>query len=475
MKPFLDDHFLLFSKSAKTLYHDFARDLPIIDFHSHLNPKDLAENRNFSNLTQAWLEGDHYKWRAMRTNGVHEKYITGNASDLEKFKKWAYTVPFTLRNPLYHWTHLELRRYFGIHELLHSGTANNIFEDTREMFQSTDYSCQNLLRMMHVEVVCTSDDPIDSLAYHQAFKDTVPDLQMRPSFRADKVMALQESASYNHYLDDLEKASDQEIGSFNALIQVLKKRHDYFSQQGCRLSDHGFYTFYADAYTHSEVEKLFSKIRSGAELSLADRSKLVSAILYELAVMHHDAGWTQQFHYGALRNVNTLMLQEIGPDSGYDSIGDPRAAIPMARLFDRLAKNNKLAKTIVYNLNPADNEVVATMMGNFQDGSVPAKMQFGSGWWFLDQKEGMEKQLNALSNMGLLSRFVGMLTDSRSFLSYPRHEYFRRILCNLLGSDMENGLIPADFEMMGNMVQGICYYNAKHYFGFEKEELNKMS
>jgi glucuronate isomerase len=324
--------------------------------------------------------------------------------------------------------------------------------------------------MMHVEVVCTTDDPTDSLKYHRALNASEKAFTMRPTFRADKAMSVQEPAQYNAYLDSLEASADQEIGSFGALISALGKRHAFFSENGCRLSDHGLYTFHADPYTQRDVGRIFSRVRSGKAIPPADQTIFQSALLYELAVMDHDAGWTQQFHYGALRNVNSRMHERIGPDTGYDSMGDPRAAIPMGRFFDRLAREDKLARTIVYNLNPSDNEMVATMTGNFQDGSVPGKMQFGSGWWFLDQKDGIEKQLNALSNMGLLSRFVGMLTDSRSYLSYPRHEYFRRILCNLLGTDMEYGLVPLDYDLIGKMVQDICYYNAKNYFGFHFDE-----
>lgn len=466
MKPFLDDNFILETETAEYLYHEHAKKMPIIDYHCHLIPQQIAENKQFDNITQPWLYGDHYKWRAMRTNGVDEKFCTGEASDKEKFQKWAETVPHTLRNPLYHWTHLELKRYFGVDELLSSRTADSIYAKTSEMLKSDDFKVWGLLEKMNVEVVCTTDDPVDTLEYHEMLASSACKTRMLPTWRPDKSMAVEDAGSYNVYLDKLEAVADVTITSLKKLIEALKVRHDYFDQMGCRLSDHGIEAFYAEEYTTAEVEAIFTKIRSGKELTSSEILKFKSAMLYEFAVMDHEKGWTQQFHYGALRNNSTRLYNKLGPDTGFDSINDENVAGSLSKFLDRLDKTNQLTKTILYNLNPRDNEMVATMIGNFQDGSVPGKIQFGSGWWFLDQKDGMEKQMNALSNLGLLSRFVGMLTDSRSFLSFPRHEYFRRILCNLLGNDVEKGLLPNDKELLGQMVEDICYNNAKNYFQF---------
>ncbi|MBF9236447.1 glucuronate isomerase [Hymenobacter sp. BT683] len=468
MKPFLNDEFLLRTATARTLYHEFAKPMPIIDYHNHLPPDQIAEDQQFENITQLWLYGDHYKWRAMRANGIAERYITGDASDWEKFEKWAETVPYTLRNPLYHWTHLELQRYFGITELLNPGSARRIYDACNAQLQTPEYSVQGLLRRMNVETLCTTDDPADSLAHHQAIAASDCAVRVLPTFRADKAMAVDEAASYNAYLDRLGAAADVEIHTFAALETALRRRHDFFASVGCRLSDHGLEQLYAADYTAAEIEAIFSKIRGGNELTSTENLQFKSAVLVLLAELDWEKGWTQQFHLGALRNNNSRQLRALGPDTGWDSIGDFPQGRAMSTFFDRLDGQNKLAKTIIYNLNPADNDLIATMIGNFNDGSVAGKMQFGSGWWFLDQKDGMEKQLNSLSNMGLLPRFVGMLTDSRSFLSYPRHEYFRRVLCNLLGNDVENGELPADMELLGRTVQNICYGNAKEYFGFDK-------
>ena len=465
MKPFLDENFILQTKTAEYLYHEHAKKMPVIDYHCHLIPQQIAENKRFENITQPWLYGDHYKWRAMRTNGVDERFCTGDATDWEKFLKWAETVPHTLRNPLYHWTHLELKGYFGVTELLNAQSAKSIYDRTSEMLQSDDYRVHGLLKKMNVELVCTTDDPVDSLEYHTQHQGTKA-TRMLPTWRPDKAMAVEDAVSYNNYLDKLTAVSEIEISSFGHLLLALHKRHDFFAQMGCRLSDHGLEEFYGADYTNTEVEGAFAKIRSGKALNTEEILKFKSAILYELAIMDHEKGWTQQFHIGALRNNNQRLLTKLGPDTGFDSIGDWNIAQAMSRFLNRLDSTDQLAKTILYNLNPADNEVMATMIGNFQDGSVPGKIQFGSGWWFLDQKDGMEKQMNALSNLGLLSRFVGMLTDSRSFLSFPRHEYFRRILCNLLGNDVENGLIPNDRGLLGQMVENISYNNAKEYFKF---------
>jgi len=466
MKAFMDENFLLQSKTAEKLYHEHARDLPIIDYHCHIPPDEIASNRQFENLTKIWLDGDHYKWRAMRANGINEKYITGNAPDPEKFQKWGETVPYTLRNPLYHWTHLELRRYFGISRILDSGSAKEIYQEATAMLQTEEFRVQNLIKKRNVEVICTTDDPIDDLRFHKDIRKQSFTVKVLPAWRPDKSMAAENPDDYNKYLDKLSSASDMIISNYQDLINALKKRQEFFNSMGCKLSDHGIETFYAEDYTQKEINAIFSKIRSGKALNGTELLKLKSALLMHLAEMDHDFGWTQQFHIGAIRNNNKRMHQLLGPDKGYDSIGDFEIARAMSKLFNNLEQKEKLAKTIVYNLNPRDNELLVTMIGNFNDGTIPGKMQYGSGWWFLDQKDGMEKQMNALSNLGLLRRFVGMLTDSRSFLSYPRHEYFRRILCNLIGTDVENGELPADMDMLGKMVEGICYYNAKEFFKF---------
>ncbi|MCD4710768.1 MAG: glucuronate isomerase [Bacteroidales bacterium] len=464
MKKFLDKDFLLESETARRLYHDVAAGMPIIDYHCHLDPRLIAEDTRFENLTRVWLAGDHYKWRAMRANGVEEKFCTGNVTDKEKFLKWAATVPDTLRNPLYHWTHLELQRYFGIDELLNPESATDIYQQAGEMLQSEAFSVRNLIRKMNVEVICTTDDPVDSLEYHRKIREDGFETKVLPAWRPDRSMAVEDTVTFNQYLERLEKASDSSISTYMDLLTALQNRHDYFHQMGCRISDHGQEGFYAEKFDHQEIEKLFLKIRKGRSLNPQEVDRFKSAMLVELAVMDHDAGWAQQFHVGAIRNNNTRQLHELGPDTGFDSIGDFGIARSMSRFLNRLDEQNQLAKTIVYNLNPVDNALVVTMVNNFNDGKTAGKMQFGSGWWFMDQKFGMIDQINTLSSLGLLSRFVGMLTDSRSFLSYPRHEYFRRILCDLVGSDVERGEIPNDTEMIDNLIQNVCYYNAKEYF-----------
>jgi glucuronate isomerase len=468
MKPFLSDDFLLQTETARHLYHEHAAPQPIIDYHCHLPPDQIAQNRQFDNITQIWLYGDHYKWRAMRANGVNERFITGDASDWEKFEKWAKTVPYTMRNPLYHWTHLELRRYFGITELLNKDSARRIFDQCNALLQTPEYSVQGLLRKMNVKVVCTTDDPADSLEYHQQIAGQDLSTLVLPTFRADKSMT-PEAADYRAYLDRLGAAAGVAITTFADLQAALRQRHDFFASLGCRLSDHGLEQIYAADYTSEEIEAIFTQALAGAILSEEDIIQFKSAMLIFLAELDWEKGWTQQFHLGALRNNNSRALRQLGPDTGWDSIGDFSQGRGLSRFLDRLDNQDKLTKTIIYNLNPADNDLIATMTGNFNDGSVAGKVQFGSGWWFLDQKDGMEKQMNALSNMGLLSRFVGMLTDSRSFLSFPRHEYFRRILCNLLGRDVEEGELPAEeLSWIGQLVENISYGNANSYFGFEK-------
>lgn len=468
MKKFLDENFLLQNETAQQLYHKHAEKLPIIDYHCHLIPAMVAEDYQFKTLTEIWLGGDHYKWRAMRTNGVDEKYCTGkDTRDWEKFEKWAETVPYTMRNPLYHWTHLELKRAFGIEKLLSPKTAREIYEECTAKLQTKEYSAKNLMRKFNVEVVCTTDDPVDSLEYHAKVKKEGFEIKMLPAWRPDKAMAVENPTVFRAYIEKLGQTADVNIVVFDDLITALRKRHDFFSEMGCKLSDHGIEEFYAEDYTENEIKTIFNKVYSGKELTKEEILKFKSAMMVIFAELDWEKGWVQQFHYGAIRNNNTRLFKLLGPDTGFDSIGTFTTAKAMSKFFDRLDVQNKLTKTIIYNLNPADNEVVATMIGNFQDGSVPGKMQFGAAWWFLDQKDGIEKQLNTLSVLGLLSRFVGMLTDSRSFLSYPRHEYFRRILCNLLGNDIENGLLPyQELDFIGQMVENISYYNAKSYFNF---------
>jgi glucuronate isomerase len=466
MKQFLDDHFLLHTETAKLLYHDYARKMPVIDYHCHLPPAQIAEDKQFENITQAWLYGDHYKWRAMRTNGVPESFCTGDKPDREKFIQWAATVPYTLRNPLYHWTHLELQRYFNVHQLLSPDTANGIYDTCSALLQTPAYSTRNLLRKMNVTTVCTTDDPVDSLEHHARLKEEGFEIPVLPAFRPDHAMNIEDPVKYAQYLQKLEAASGVSISTYNDLLTALHKRHDFFASMGCRVSDHGIEEVYAEDYAPSEIEKIFYDVRAGKIVEQHAIRQFKSALLYELAIWDYEKGWVQQYHLGALRNNNTRMMRLLGPDTGWDSIGDFSQARGLAKFLDKLDSQDKLAKTILYNLNPADNELLATMIGNFNDGSIAGKIQFGSAWWFLDQKDGMTKQLNALSNMGLLSRFVGMLTDSRSFLSYPRHEYFRRILCSLFGEEIEQGELPKDIEWIGKVIQNICYHNAKEYFQF---------
>jgi glucuronate isomerase len=468
MKPFLDENFLLETATAVRLYHDHAADQPIIDYHCHLPPDQLASNHQFTTLTQIWLNGDHYKWRAMRSNGVPERFCTGDASDWEKFEMWAQTVPHTIRNPLYHWTHMELRRPFGVKDkLLNGATARGIYEHCNAKLAQDDFTTQGLLRQFRVVVVCTTDDPVDTLEAHQRYART-PGTTTRvfPTWRPDRAMAVSDLPTWNQWVDKLQAAANVAIDSFATLLSALQRRHDFFHEMGCRVSDHGIEQVWAEPYTAKEVEAIFGKARSSRALSPGEQDQFRSVMLYELALMDHASGWTQQLHLGAMRNNSTRMMRSLGPDTGFDSIGDYPQASALARFLDRLDATNQLAKTILYNLNPADNEVMATMLGNFQDGSCPGKIQLGSAWWFLDQKEGMERQMGALSALGLLSRFVGMLTDSRSFLSYSRHEYFRRLLCNLLGNDVESGLLPHDVDLLGNVVRDICFRNARAYFGF---------
>lgn len=468
MKQFMDENFLLKTKTAQRLYHEYAKGMPIIDYHCHLPPQQIAEDHVFENLTQVWLYGDHYKWRAMRTNGVHESYCTGNKSDWDKFQKWAETVPYTLRNPLYHWTHLELRRYFEIEERLSGDTARKIYEECSAKLPHPSYSVRNLLRRMKVKLVCTTDDPLDSLEYHRRVKDEGFEIPILPAFRPDQAMNVSNASTFINYTKKLETVTNIAISSFDDFLYALQNRHDYFASMGCTVSDHGLEEIFADDFTGSEIDAIFMKIHGGKELNSAEQKKFRSAMLIHFAEWDWEKGWVQQFHLGALRNNNSRMLQTLGPDTGWDSIGDFQQGRPLAKFLDKLDSNNKLAKTILYNLNPSDNELMATMIGNFNDGSSAGKIQWGSAWWFLDQKDGMVKQINALSNMGLLSRFIGMLTDSRSFLSFPRHEYFRRILCDLFGDEIENGELPNDVEWIGKVISDISFNNAKNYFNWQQ-------
>jgi glucuronate isomerase len=470
MKQFLDENFLLKTKTAQRLYHEFAKDMPIIDYHCHLPPQQIAEDTQFENLTQVWLYGDHYKWRAMRTNGVDESYCTGNKPDWEKFQKWAETVPYTLRNPLYHWTHLELQRYFGINNILNADTAKKIYDECTAKLQTKEFSVRNLLRRMNVRLICTTDDPVDSLEYHQKIKEDVFEIPILPAFRPDNAMNVSDPVKFLAYVKKLETTTNIAISSFDDFLYALQNRHDFFASMGCSVSDHGLEEIYADDFTGSEIDAIFNKIHGGKILSEAEQRKFRSAMLIHFAEWDWEKGWVQQFHIGALRNNNSRMLQTLGADTGWDSIGDFSQARTMAKFFDKLDANNKLAKTIVYNLNPADNELMTTMTGNFNDGSAAGKIQWGSAWWFLDQKDGMTKQINTLSHMGLLSRFIGMLTDSRSFLSFPRHEYFRRILCDLFGDEIENGELPNDINWVGKVIQDICFNNAKNYFNWQLDQ-----
>ena len=466
-KPFIHENFLLQSKTAEHLFHDHAKKLPIIDYHCHLNPQEVAEDHKFRSITELWLGGDHYKWRALRTNGVPEKYITGDASDWDKFQKWAETMPYCMRNPLYHWTHLELKTCFGIDKVLNPQTAKEIYDECNEKLASPEFSARNLMLHYNVEAVCTTDDPVDSLEFHKQIKQSGFKVKVLPTWRPDMAMTVENPAAYCDYIDKLAKVSGVSINSFDDIVKALLVRHKYFEEQGCRLSDHGMEEFYADDYTTKELNEIFSKVYGGTELTESEIRKFKSAMLIEFGKMDADTGWTQQFHYGVIRNQNTKMFRLIGKDTGFDSMSQVMTAKAMNRYLDRLNSMDKLTKTIIYNLNPSDFEMVGTTIGNFQDGSVPGKIQLGAGWWFLDQKNGMEQQMQVLSMLGLLSRFVGMLTDSRSFVSYARHEYFRRILCNLIGNDVEKGEIPAsEMPRIEQMVEDISYFNAKKFFNF---------
>ena len=467
MKTFINDDFMLTNDYARELYHTSAENQPIIDYHCHLVPKMIADNYQFADLTEVWLGGDHYKWRAMRGNGVPEELITGKADGYAKFEKWAETVPYTMRNPLYHWTHLELSRVFGVDKILKPETAREIYDECSAKLQTPEFRGQELMKKFNVEVVCTTDDPADTLEYHQQIKNNPFGVKVLPTWRPDKAMVVEKPQQYREYIQKLSDVSGVAINNYQDLLTALQKRQDFFYEMGCRISDHGLETFYAEDFTMEEVHQIFKNTLKGIQPTQEEVLKFKSAILLDFARMDHAKGWAQQFHIGAIRDNNTRMFNILGPDTGYDAIHDVQCAAAGHKFFNTLALEDKLTKTILYNLNPKDNEVLATMAYTFNDGTCPGKIQLGSGWWFLDQEDGMRKQMNALSALGLLSRFVGMLTDSRSFLSYPRHEYFRRILCNLLGEDLKSGKLPvSEMDFLHQMVKGISYENAKNYFNF---------
>jgi glucuronate isomerase len=473
-RPFIHEDFLLETDVARELYHDHVRELPIVDYHCHLPVGQLASDQRFRSLTGIWLDGDHYKWRAMRTNGVPERFCTGDASDWEKFEAWARTVPRTLRNPLYHWTHMELVRPFGISELLSERTARSIFERCNEKLARPEFSALGLLRQFKVAAVCTTDDPVDSLAEHAALaRRAAPETRVYPTWRPDKALALEDPEAWNAWVRALEAAAGVSIATVAELLAALEKRHAAFHEMGCRASDHGLEQIYAEDCSAARAARACENLRAGRTLDPGEAVAFKSYLLHELALMDHARGWVQQFHLGALRNNNTRLRRALGPDTGFDSIGDFEMARPLARFLDRLDERDRLAKTILYNVNPRDNELLASMIGNFQDGSVPGKLQYGAAWWFLDQWDGMQSQLRALSNLGLFSRFVGMVTDSRSFLSYSRHEYFRRLVCNLLGNDVRAGLLPDDRPLLARLAQDVAFFNARDYLGLRLGRLGE--
>ena len=466
MARFINEDFLLHSRSSRKLYHAYAKPMPIYDFHCHLPVKDIAENRGYQNLTQAWLAGDHYKWRAMRASGVEERLITGDAGDWEKFEAWAAVVPATIGNPLYHWTHLELKRHFGISgTLLCPETARDIYENCAALLGRKEYRVRGLLERMNVRVICTTDDPADTLAHHARLRaDPGFPITVVPTFRPDAAMAIESPVEFNAWVDGLGEAADIDIGNYSTFLQALRLRHDFFHDCGCRASDHGIVEPYAEDYTESRIRKIFLTARKGKAPGPDDACAFKSALLVEFGRMNAEKKWALQLHMGAVRNVNSGFMALLGPDAGFDTIGDSPIARPLARLFDRLASEKSLPRTVLFCLNPAQNAVLAAMSGCFPEENVPGKMQFGSAWWFNDQKHGMEEQMRALADIGLLSRFIGMLTDSRCFLSFPRHEYFRRILCDMLGSSLERGELPRDIPLVGKMVQDICWNNAAAFF-----------
>ncbi len=471
---FITEDFLLTSEYARELYHKYAKPLPIVDFHCHLPPEHVAEDYQFAIMTDIWLKGDHYKWRLMRANGIPERFCTGNASDWEKFSKWAATVPYLVRNPAYHWTHLELRKPFGITDsLLGPQTAKTIWKKCNEMLATPEFSARGIMKHMNVALVCTTDDPVDSLEAHlKTAEDQDFPIQMLPTWRPDKALAIEHTESFNTWLDRLEEASGIACASFDGLLEALYTRARFFASRGCKVADHGLEEPYAADFSLTEVRAVFSRTRSGKKPNADETHAYKSAMMQELGLLNHEMGWAQQLHLGPIRNTNSRMFAALGPDSGFDSVGDQPMAKSLARMLDRLDRQDRLARTVLYTINPALNMMFATMTGNFQDGTVPGKIQFGSGWWFNDQLDGMRQQLETLSQTGLISRFIGMLTDSRSFLSYPRHDYFRRLLCELFGNDMVRGQLPTSLNHMGQIIRDICYYNAVSYFGFDLPDPN---
>jgi glucuronate isomerase len=464
----ITENFLLESDAARELYFRHAKELPIIDYHCHLPSAQVAEDRRFANMAEIWLVGDHYKWRAMRSNGVSERYCTGDAADWEKFEKWAETVPYLVRNPLYHWTHLELDRPFGISDrLLAPGTAKSVWDECNEKLAQPEFSARGIMKQMKVALVCTTDDPVDDLEAHRIVNgDAGFGVKMLPTWRPDKAMAVEDPTAFNAWTEKLELAADTACATWADFLDALRKRQRFFHERGCRLSDHGLETPHAEDYTAGEAALIYTRARSGDAPTPDEALRFRSAMMHEFGLMNHALGWAQQLHLGPIRNNSGRMFRALGPDTGFDSVGDTPMAKALSKYLDRLDRDNRLARTVLYTINPAANMVLSTMLGNFQDGSVPGKMQFGSGWWFNDQMAGMLEQIETLSQTGLLSRFVGMLTDSRSFLSYPRHDYFRRILCNVLGGDVARGLLPNDLAWLGEIVRNISYNNANRYFGF---------
>jgi len=467
MKKFMDDNFLLSNDTAAELFHNYAKEMPIIDYHCHLNPKEIYENKRFKNITEVWLYGDHYKWRAMRSNGIEEKYITGDADDYERFTAWAKTLPMAIGNPLYHWAHLELQRFFGIYEPLNEKTADSIWEKANALLNGEGFGARDLIKKSNVKVICTTDDPADSLEYHIKLKDCGDfGAKVLPTFRPDNGVEINKEG-FADWVKKLGAAHGKSIENIDEFMEAMESRVRFFHTVGCRLSDHGLTSVtYAEA-SKEEIAEIFEKGLSGIKVNKEEESKYRTFTVQFLGRLYSDLGWTMQIHMGATRNNSTKMFKKLGADSGFDSINDEQISVPLSRLLDSLEAEDSLPKTILYNLNPKDNYVLGAMLGNFQSSEAPGKIQFGSGWWFIDNKQGMINQMTTLANLGLLSRFVGMLTDSRSFLSYPRHEYFRRIMCNLIGEWVENGEYPDDLEMLGEIVKGISFNNAKEYFGFE--------
>jgi glucuronate isomerase len=460
---FITDTFLLETETAKLFYEMYAAPQPIFDYHCHLSARDIAEDRRFANLFEIWLEGDHYKWRVMRANGVPERFCTGDAEPIQKFLAWARTVPATIGNVQYHWTHLELQRYFGIDYLLDETTALAAWQRANELLANQNLSAQGILKKFRVKVLCTTDDPTDSLNYHAKLQASLPETRVFPAFRPDKALRTHDPVAFNAWTDQLAASANIHVARLPDFLSALRKCHERFHQYGCRLSDHGLDYCFADACNQDEAENIFDRVRSGREVEPADSAKFASFMLFFFGCLDAERGWTKQLHLGAYRNANTRMLMSVGRDAGFDSIGDWRQVNSLQAYLDSLERAKMLPKLIVYNANPIDNYSFATMIGNFQDGTVPGKLQFGSAWWFLDQKQGIEWQLSALANCGLLSRFIGMVTDSRSFMSYPRHEYFRRLLCNLLGNEIEAGRLPGDEKLIGTMIRNICFNNAASY------------